>query len=278
MVTVLLAAACSRAEPARRYSLQGQILAVRADRQQLTIKHGDIVGLMPGMTMSFPVASPKMLEGRTAGEIVSATLEVRDMLGTLVDVTHVGWAPLPDDNTAALATSLLDVGDKAPDAAFIDQANRRRSFSEWMGTTTLLTFIYTRCPLPNFCPLMDQNFATIQKSLAREAALSGRVKLVTVTFDPEHDTPAVLAAHAARLHADPAVWTFLTGDRVTTDRFAAAFGVGVLRTPEDPTQVTHNLRTTLLGADGRIIKIYSGSDWTPGSVVADLRAAVGPAK
>jgi protein SCO1/2 len=273
-----LAGACSRAEPPKRYTLQGQILAVRGDRQQLTIKHGDIVGLMPGMTMSFPVASPGMLEGRTAGELVSATLEVREMLGTLVAVTHVGWAPLPDDNTAAMAAGLLDVGDTVPDAAFIDQANRRRSFSEWAGTTTLLTFIYTRCPLPNFCPLMDQNFATLQKGIARETALGGRVKLVSVTFDPDHDTPAVLADHAARLHADPAVWTFLTGDRVTTDRFAAAFGVGVIRTPGDASQVTHNLRTTLIGADGRIVKIYSGSDWTPGTVLSDLRAAVGPAR
>jgi protein SCO1/2 len=274
-----LVAGCHRSEPAKRYTLQGQIFAVRADRQQLTIKHGDIVGLMPGMTMSFPVASPKMLEGRTAGEIVSASLEVRDMVGTLVDVTHVGWEPLPDlTNEVALATGLLNVGDKIPDTAFIDQNDHRRSWSEWNGTTTLVTFIYTSCPLPNFCPLMDQNFATIQRSVAKEALLKGRVKLVTISFDPARDTPAVLLKHALHLQSDPDVWTFLTGDRVTIERFAGGLGVGVIRAPDAPGGITHNLRTTLVGADGRIVRIYSGSDWTPGQVLTDLRRAVGPPK
>jgi cytochrome oxidase Cu insertion factor (SCO1/SenC/PrrC family) len=122
---------------------------------------------------------------------------------------------------------------------------------------------------------MDQNFATLQRRLADDTNLRGRVKLVTVSFDPEHDTPEVLAAHAARLKADPTIWTFLTGDRVTIDRFAAKFGVSVIREPQDAAQLTHNLRTFLIGADGRIVKNYSGNDWTPGTVLADLRQIVG---
>ena len=92
---------------------------------------------------------------------------------------------------------------------------------------------------------MSQNFATIQRAIAEDPALRGRVKLVSISFDPEHDTPAVLAAHAAKLKADPAVWTFLTGDRVTVEKFAARFGVGLIRPPESPTEFTHNLRTIL---------------------------------
>lgn len=267
-------AACSRPAEPRRYPLEGQVLAVHLDRRQLTVKHGDIPGFMPGMTMSFPVEPASLLEGRTPGELIKATLEVSDATGRLVAITHVGTAPLPDDsNEVAMAGSVLDVGNPVPDAALVDQHDRRRSFSEWTGTPTLLTFIYTRCPLPTFCPLMDQNFATIQRAVAEEPALRGRVRLVSVTFDPEHDTPAVLATHAARLKADPEVWTFLTGDRVTIERFAASFGVGVIR-PSGTTEITHNLRTALIGADGRLAKIYSGSDWTPSLAVADLRAAV----
>jgi protein SCO1/2 len=100
------------------------------------------------------------------------------------------------------------------------------------------------------------------------------VKLVSVTFDPEFDTPAVLQAHAARRRADPDVWTFLTGDRVTIERFAAQFGVNTVRTPEDPNGITHNLRTALVDRDGRLAKIYPGNTWTPGAVLADLRRAV----
>ncbi len=112
---------------------------------------------------------------------------------------------------------------------------------------------------------MDQNFATIQRSVAEDAALNGRVRLISITLDPDHDTPAVLVAHAEKRRADPAVWTFLTGDRVTIDRLAGRFGVGVLRNPATPTDITHNLRTVLAGADGRVVRIYTGNEWTTGS-------------
>jgi protein SCO1/2 len=275
IASTVLFSACRHDTPAPRYPLEGQILAVVAAPPSLTIKHGDVAGLMPGMTMTFPVAEPSLLEGRSAGELVTATLEVKDGLGRLVAITHVGSAPLPaGSNEVGLATTMLAVGDAVPDAALVDQSGHRRSLSEWRGAHTVMTFIYTRCPLPNFCPLMDQNFRTLQNELAQDPRLRGHVKLVTISFDPEHDTPEVLAAHAARLHADPAVWTFLTGDRVVTDRVAARFGVGVIRPTDDPTQITHNLRTAVIGPDGRLAHVYAGTDWTPSTLLTDLRAAV----
>jgi protein SCO1/2 len=181
---------------------------------------------------------------------------------------------MPDRASPSMATEVLDVGATVPDAALIDENDKRRAFAEWHGTPTLVTFIYTRCPLPNFCPLMDRNFAAIQRDGANDPTLAGKFKLVSVSFDPEHDTPAVLRAHARELGADAAVWTFLTADKVTIDRFAAKFGVGVVRDGDAPGVITHNLRTTLIGADGKILKIYGGSDWTPATALADLRAAV----
>ena len=271
-----LAAACSQPEPPRQYELTGQILAVGEGKAELTVRHEDIEGLMPGMTMTFPVEPASLMEGRVPGELITATLEVSDSQGRLVAITHVGEAPLPENaNQIAMASGLLNVGDEVPDAAFIDQQDARRSFDEWRGSLTLVTFIYTRCPLPTYCPLMDQNFATIQEAVAEDPALAGQVKLVSITFDPAHDTPEVLAAHAARRRADPDVWTFLTGDQATIDRFAGRFGVGVLRQAE-AAEIQHNLRTTLIGRDGRVLKVYSGSDWTPGAVLADLRAALAP--
>jgi protein SCO1/2 len=258
------------------------VLAVQPDKQLITIKHGDIERYMPGMTMAFGVSTPALLEGRTPGELVSATLEVDERGARLVAIAHHGEAPLPDEsNAVAMAAGILEAGDLVPDAALIDQDDRRRSLSEWRGTMVLLTFIYTRCPLPNFCPLMDQNFRTIQRAVLEDPALRGQVRLVSVTFDPEYDTPDVLAAHARRLRADAGVWTFLTGDRVTIDRLAARFGVGVMRpapsgrAESKGVDITHNLRTTLVGADGRVAKIYPGNDWTVGAALADLRAALG---
>jgi protein SCO1/2 len=142
----------------------------------------------------------------------------------------------------------------------------------------VLTFIYTHCPLPNFCPLMNQNFATIQRRLADETVLRGRVRLITMTFDPTRDTPDVLAAQAATLKADPAIWTFLTGDVPTVERFSGRFGVSVIRDPQDASQITHNLRTVVVGADGHIAKVYTGNEWTPNAVLTDLRALVAAKK
>jgi protein SCO1/2 len=275
LLACTLIGACSRAEPPRRYPLRGQILAVHAGTNQLTIRHEDIPGFMPGMTMSFEVRPPALMKDRQPGELIAATLEVADFTGRLVQIERTGMAPLPENvNETALATELLQPGDAVPDTAFIDQDDRRRSLSEWRGSHVLLTFIYTRCPLPAFCPLMDQNFATIQRTASEDPALRGRVKLISVSFDPEHDTPAVLREHAARRRADPSMWTFLTGDRVTIDRFAGRFGVGVSRSAESAAEITHNLRTAHIDPSGAIVKLYSGNEWTPGAAIADLRAAI----
>jgi protein SCO1/2 len=269
-------AACRYSPETKSYQLRGQVLAVHPDKQQVTIRHEDIVGYMPGMTMTFPVAKPGLLTGRTPGEMVTATLAVTESLGTLTAIEHTGFQELPTDtNAAAIPGNMLEIGDAVPDAAFIDQSNRRRSFAEWRGNVTLLTFIYTRCPLPNYCPLMDRQFAAIQQTISSDEALREKARLVSVSFDPEHDSPAILKAHSARLKADPAIWTFLTGDRVTLDRFAARFGVGLIR-PDGSTEITHNLRTTLIGEDGRIVRIYSGNEWSPRAALDDLRAAVKP--
>src|SRR5712692_4190572 len=139
-----VAPACARKEPPKRYPLHGQVLDVNPERKELTVDHGDIPGFMPAMTMIYPVASPKLLVGRAPGELITGVLEVEDAKGRLVEIVHTGSAPLPANSTrVAMASGVLDVGDAVPDAALIDQANRRRSFSEWKGTATVLTFIYT---------------------------------------------------------------------------------------------------------------------------------------
>jgi protein SCO1/2 len=258
---------------AKHYEIIGQILVVTPDKQTISIKHQDIVGYMPAMTMTFPVATPELMKDRVPGETITATLEVDDAMARITEITHTGNEPLPDrTNASSLAAGVLEQGADAPDAALIDQNNKRRSFSEWKGQPTLLTFIYTRCPLPNFCPLMDRNFVTIQRAGAADPKLAGKFKLVSVSFDPEFDTPAVLKAHAKTLGADESRWTFLTGDRSTVDRFAAKFGVGVIR--EGPGDITHNLRTVLMGADGKLLMIYPGTDWSTTTVLNDLHEAV----
>ncbi|HEX7140221.1 MAG TPA: SCO family protein, partial [Vicinamibacterales bacterium] len=119
-------------------------------------------------------------------------------------------------------------------------------------------------------PLMDRHFVTIQKTLKADSGLA-KVHLVTVSFDPLTDTPAVLKAHAKTLDADLSRWTFLTGDRDEIDRFGARFGVSVSRALNDARDITHNLRTAIIGADGKLDKVYTGNEWTPSQILEELR-------
>jgi protein SCO1/2 len=275
----LLAAGCAKPSADRQYTLEGQVLSIASDRLEATIKHEEIKGLMPAMTMPYKVKEAKLLDGIAPGDLITASLVVTTNDAYLSAVRKVGQAPLekpPSASAEATAHAsagfeLLKPGEAVPAAHFVDQNGTARDFSSFKGSTVVLTFIYTRCPMPTFCPLMDAHFATIQKDVKSDAALTGRVHLVSVSFDPLTDTPPVLKQHAKTLAADPAVWTFLTGERDDIDRFAARFGVSVSRSTDDPKDITHTLRTAVISADGKLVKVYTGNEWTPEQILADVR-------
>ena len=276
-IVALLAIGCGSRSNERRYTLQGQVIAVAPSREEATIKHEDIKGFMAAMTMSYKVKEPKLLDGIAPGDLISATLVVVSNDAYLVELKKVGQAPLeqpPAADPSFSASSgfeLLKPGEAVPDTAFVDQDGRKRRFASFKGSMVALTFIYTRCPLPTYCPMMDRNFAAIQKKLKGDPALARRVHLVTVSFDPLTDTPPVLKKHAKEVDADLRTWTFLTGDRDDIDRFAARFGVSVARALNDQRDITHNLRTAVVDAEGRLVKVYLGNEWTPDQLLADLR-------
>jgi len=275
LLLCVAAASCATRSDERRYPLQGQVLAVDPGRKQITLKHEEIKGFMPAMTMPYEVQDAKALEGLTPGDLINATLVVYSNGAYVTAIRRVGSAPLEKAATesapsASSGFELLKPGDVVPNARFVDQDGRHRRFADFKGSPVAITFIYTRCPLPTFCPLMDRHFASLQKSLAADPRLH-RVHLVTVSFDPVTDTPPVLKAHARRLEADLKRWTFLTGDRDEIDQFAARFGVSVTRALNDPRDITHNLRTGIVDANGRLVKVYTGNEWSPDQVLEDLK-------
>jgi protein SCO1/2 len=275
VLMAIVAAACGPAGERREHTLWGQILSLTPDRLEANVKHEEIPNFMPAMTMPYKVRDAKEFEGIGPGDLITARLVIVTNGAYLEDVRKVGEAPLEDD-PAPSATSgfeLLEPGEAVPDATFVDQDGRARDFSSFRGSTVVLTFIYTSCPMPTFCPLMDQHFASIQRELQRNPALEG-VRLVSVSFDPSTDTPAVLKKHAAKVGADSTRWSFLTGDRDEVDRFASRFGVTISRDLNDPVNIAHNLRTVIVAPDGRLVKTYTGNEWTPGQVLADLAPVV----
>ena len=185
--------ACSRA---RQYELRGQILLVDRNRQEITIKHDDIHGFMPGMMMPFKVRDIRLMDGREVGDLVKATLVVRGDSGYLSAVEKTGHAAVTDPPPPP-RVDLLEPGQRVPDVRLVDESGRARSLSDWKGRVLAVTFVYTRCPLPDFCPRMDQHFREVQRQLLADPSLRGRAALLTVSFDPAFDTPAN-AAMASR--------------------------------------------------------------------------------
>ena len=256
--------------------LQGQVLSIDAAHKSVTVKHEEIKGFMPAMTMPYEVQDVKTLNTIAPGDLINATLVVFANGAHLTAVKKVGSAPLEKPPaeapmpTAASGFELLKPGEAVPNANFLDQDGNKRAFADFKGSRVVMTFIYTECPMPTFCPLLDRRFAAMQKPLAENAAMKD-VRLVSVSFDPATDTPPVLKAHALRLNADPERWTFLTGNRDDVDRFAARFGVQVSRALNDARDITHNLRTVIIDKDGKLLKVYTGNDWTPEQILGDLK-------
>ena len=273
LLAALAATACGG--PARReYSLQGQVLSVSEDRKEANIKHEAIAGFMPAMTMPYKARDAEEFSGLQPGDLINATLVLISNDAYLENVKKVGEAPIekaPEATpTASSGFELLKPGEAVPNTRFTDQDGREREFGSFKDSTVVVTFIYTRCPMPDFCPLMDRHFATLQAALKADPALRN-VHLVSVSFDPIADTPPVLKKHADALGADPAYWTFLTGDRDEIDRFASRFGVTLTRGMSEQLDIAHNLRTAIVDPKGALVKSYTGNAWTPAQLLADLR-------
>jgi protein SCO1/2 len=267
---VLVAASCSSP---KTYEMRGQILGVNRDKLEILVKHEAIEGLMPAMTMPWKVRSANMLDTLGPGDLITSEIEVDDNQGVVTKITKIGTAKpdVPAGGPAPPGVKYLMPGDEVPNQVFVDQDGRQRDFAAIRGGRALaVTFIYTKCPIPTFCPAMDRQFAEAQ-SLLKDKRLDAKIGLLSVSFDPKNDTPPTLKQHAAKLGADPRIWTFVTGTQAEIDRFASSMLLTLVRgEAANPDEIGHTLRTTVVGPNGKIVKSYSGSDWTPTELVADL--------
>jgi protein SCO1 len=261
----------------RQYPVKGQILSIaqaRSDgRREVSQKHDDIPGFMPAKTMAYFVRKPSLLDGLAVGDLVTATLVLDGSDMYLDRVARIGHADVPAGAKPVKAMDVMEPGDTVPDDELRDQAGSPRKLSDWRGRALAVTFVYTRCPLPDFCPLMDRHFAELQRALTSESRLRDRAHLVSVSFDPAHDTPAVIAAHARERGADPTTWSYLTGPPDVIEHFTARFGISAMREADAGQTITHNLRTAVVDRRGRLVKVYSGNDWRVDELLADLRDA-----
>ena len=272
---ILLAVACGQ-DDIKSYELRGQILVVKPETKEVLVKHEDIKGFMPAMTMPYTVSDPAILKDRVAGDLITATLKVAPDGAYLSAITKTGSAPLPEDAQtripAAANVHLLASGDAVPETKLTDQDGKPISLTDLKGSAVAITFIYTRCPLPQFCPMLDRRFAEVQKLAAEDPVLAGKTRLLSVSFDPKFDRADTLKAHAKKLNANPLVWRFATADEEIVDRFAAEFGVNVIR--EKDGTITHNLRTAVIDPSGHVRSIVDNNAWTAEELVKSLKDAL----
>jgi protein SCO1/2 len=280
LLAALAAPACKREAPpaaGQRYPLKGKVVEVDLDNRKVTIAHEDIPGFMPAMTMPFVVLEKDtaLLEGVGPGDEITATLVAPDSRYWLEELVVVRKGT-PDPNaTPPPPSHEAHPGDAMPDVGLVDQDGRPLRLADYHGKVVALTFVFTRCPLSDFCPLMMKKFEAAHASLAKDAALASRTHLLTISFDTAHDTPDVLRAFGKPFQktATPFThWTLATGK---DEAIRALGGALELDYVEENRSFTHNLRTAVLDREGKLRRLLRGNEWTPEELVAELKAAAG---
>jgi protein SCO1/2 len=249
------------------------VVAVEPDKHLVTVEHEEIKGYMPAMTMPFTVRNEADLQILEPEALVTATLVVdgsHSWLEELVITKQSGTGA----TTAGVAQA--KEGDEVPNYTLRNQDNREIRITNYRGKALLLTFIYTRCPIPEYCTLMSNNFAQIDRELGNDAELYMKTHLLSISIDPANDTPPVLrsygAAHTERYQNETfAHWEFASGTMEQVKQIAEFFG---LRYYPQKDEIIHGLRTVIVNPEGKVAKVYSGNDWKPEEVVEELRKAV----
>lgn len=255
----------------RRFPIEGRVMAVDAAKQTLTLAHHDIPGYMKGMTMAFAVRDGWVFNVVHPGDYVRATLVVTD--DTHLENISVTEASAGADLSSTSPVHLPQRGDTVPDFHFINQEGKPIHLAQFRGEPLLLTFIYSRCPLPDYCVRMSNNFGEVARTLRdSNPAAFAKLQMLSISIDPEFDSPEVLRSYGRGYAGtvDPKLrhWSFATGKPADIQKAAEYFG---LTYEKQSGQVIHNLRTAVLDADGKVAEFYTGNQWKPAEVAAQMQ-------
>jgi protein SCO1/2 len=259
----------------KTYKLRGKVVSTNAAVGKVTLDHEAIPGYMEAMTMPYKLKDGNVLSELHPGDVITADLVVAQQGGgesVLDHIVVVGQGK--PDYKPKIAYHVPAPGDAVPDFRLRNQDGRMIHLSQFRGKELLITFIYTRCPLPDFCPRVTHNFADINRQLALSPALQQKPHLLCVSFDPENDTPERLRAYGATYIGSDASsafsnWDFAVPEKPVLGKMAQYFDVGITRAADQ--SITHTLSTTLIGADGKVIRFYPGNDWTVSQVLDDVK-------
>jgi protein SCO1/2 len=274
---VLGLAACKHQEDAnaRRYHLVGKVVALDQRGSSVVVDHQAIPGFMDAMTMAYPVRDPHILDPLGVGDEITADVVVASD-GAYLDNIVVTKKGTGGKGEAPTTEHEPTPGEKVPDFALTNQDGKRIHLSSFEGHVLLVTFVYTRCPFPTFCPLVSRNFAEVYAQTRKNPALDSKVRLLTISFDPAHDTPKVLRAYGGSFRDVAGAipfdrWEFAVPSQQDLKKIADYFG---LFFTSNGGQIVHSLSTTVISPEGTVYKWYEDNQWTPTELVADASAAL----
>jgi protein SCO1/2 len=285
-VTALLLVSCQRAPDEPRspavqdsptnlqvFAVKGLVRSLDPENALVHIEHEAIPGYMGQMTMPFDVKDTNELSGLLVGDAVSFRLQVTDREGWIdqiakIPLTRVTLKPKPRPPVRVTrVVEPLEAGDLVPDYPFTNELGRTISLHQFRGQALGLTFIFTRCPYPTFCPRMSANFAQACQQLLARTDAPTNWHLLSVSFDPDYDTPAVLKAYAEGYAYDPSRWSFATGAMIEIDAITEQFEMVFA---PDGSFFSHNVRTAVIDAHGRVQRIFAGNEWKVADFVAEM--------
>jgi protein SCO1 len=266
--------AAPMADADKSYAASGIMEKISTDRHTATIHNYMIPGYMSEMTMDFPVRDTNELNGVLPGDVIKFSVIVSKTDAWIQNIKRTGQtAPVTTNGMQAMSDVPPDLGpgDLLPDGSLTAEDGRQIHFSDFRGKAVAFTFFYTRCPLPNFCPLMNRNFAAARDLVSSATNASTNWEFLSISFDPVTDTPALLGSYAGLFRGEnTGHWLFATASTNTLATLAPALDLMVVR---EDNSITHNLRTVVLDPQGRIYHQFDGNEWTPRELADAILAA-----
>lgn len=282
LFVVLFFSACQTPEKkpvasadAKRYPLKGKVISVDAIKKKAVINHEKIPNYMEPMTMSFPIHDSDVLSTMTKDAEVKAELVVNDDGEYWLENIVVS---APNPNAPPINENFAQIDKEVPDFKLTNQDGKQISFKNYRGKALAITFIYSRCPLPEYCILMSRQFSDLAIQLQNSAQLKDKVRLLSLSFDPATDTPETLKKYGQGYMKDPkydfSIWQLATAPDKEMRQIADFFGLRYEIDEKDKTQFSHSLRTIVISPDGKVKKVFSGGDWTTDELLREMETTL----
>ena len=252
------------------YPVRGVVQKRMDDPSMVLIDHEEIPGFMPRMVMPFRVLDPSGFEGIEPGMVVTLDFHVTESDSWATNVVATGESGPITLEERADSSKLLSVGDVLPDYEFIDETGKTVHFSDFRGMPVAVTFVFSRCPVPEYCPRMMNHFATVREKLDADPEAPKAYRLLTISFDSQHDSSEIMKTWGASFGHDPGQsWSLLsTPESEVIDSIASRVG---LRFGESNGTLQHNLRTLVLDGDGVIRALYTDETWSVDDLILEIK-------